>query len=68
MRPIPFALEVKTLRKERGWSQDYLCKRSKVPQKTISRLETGVERNIELETARRLAKALGGRISLTISP
>ncbi len=66
MKPIEFGLQVRAFRKERGWSQDYLCKRSRVPQKSISRLETGVEQNIELETARRLAKALGGQVNLTI--
>ena len=50
------------LRQQQGLSQRNLAKRSKVGHITIARLETGVF-DPRLSTLRRLAKALGVKIS-----
>jgi len=51
-------MHLRTLRMRRGWTQDDLCKRSKVPQNSISRLERDKTARPSLVTVVALAKAL----------
>ena len=46
-------------RKKKQWSQDDLARQSGVPQPTISRIESGTMRDMQVGIARRLARALG---------
>ncbi len=52
-------MHLRTFRKRRGWTQEELEKRSKVPQNTISRLENDKNARPALATVLALAKALG---------
>ena len=45
-------------RESRGWTQKQLAEKARVPQETISRLETGKHRGPQIEVAVKLAKAL----------
>jgi XRE family transcriptional regulator of biofilm formation len=51
-------MNVKRLRLKRGLNQTELAKRAKVSQAFVAQLETGVQTNPNLDTLRRLAKAL----------
>jgi XRE family transcriptional regulator of biofilm formation len=50
---------LKTLREQKGLTQDELAKRAKLKKPYISQLENGVRTNPSLPALRRLAKALG---------
>jgi transcriptional regulator with XRE-family HTH domain len=50
-------MHLRTLRKRRGWTQEDLCKRSKIPQNSISRLERDKSARPTLATVVALAKA-----------
>ena len=50
---------LKTLREEKGLTQDELAKRAKLKKPYISQLETGVRKNPSLSALQRIAKALG---------
>ena len=50
---------LKTLREEKGFTQDDLAKRAKVTKPYLSQLETGARKNPSLPVLKRLAKALG---------
>jgi transcriptional regulator with XRE-family HTH domain len=52
------ALEIKTTRKLKGWSQDDLAKHSGVPRGSIANIETAVTRP-KSDTVRKLARSLG---------
>jgi len=52
------ANRLKTLRKNKGWSQRELAKRSRVPQSAIHYIEGG-NRNPRSDTLQKLAKTLG---------
>ncbi len=51
-------MHLRTLRKRRGWTQEDLCKKSKVAQNSISRLENDRTARPSLSTVVALAKAL----------
>jgi len=51
-------MKLKTLRTQRGLSQEVLAKRVKVTQPYITMLESGAFRNPTLDVLHRLAKAL----------
>ena len=53
------AVDLRPLRRGRGWTQHELSRRSGVDQPTISRIENGVTRGVGLGTIERLAHALG---------
>lgn len=53
-----FGLRLKTLRKEKGLSQEELAERSGLNRPYISGIEQG-KRNVSLEVMEKLAKALG---------
>ena len=57
------AMNVKRLRLKRGLNQTELAKRAKVSQAFVAQLETGVQTNPNLDTLRRLAKALKCKVS-----
>jgi transcriptional regulator with XRE-family HTH domain len=59
LSPKRIATMLKRVRKEKGFSQLELAKRSRVAQGYISELEAGREKNPGIETLRKLAKALG---------
>ena len=50
---------LKTLRNEKGMTQDEVARRAKVTKPYLSQLETGVRKNPSLPVLKRLAKALG---------
>ena len=55
----PITLRLQALRERRGLSQAELARRSGVSQATISRIEAGKTRGVDLVTLDRLARALG---------
>jgi transcriptional regulator with XRE-family HTH domain len=50
---------LRRLRELAGLSQNELAKRARVPRPTITDVENDRQRNVTLETARRLARVLG---------
>lgn len=59
----PIVVRLKKYREAKGWSQQELSKRAGVRQGTISNLETGKGRRVDLLVLEKLAKALGLRKS-----
>jgi transcriptional regulator with XRE-family HTH domain len=55
----PLTFRVRELRERAGWSQEQLARRSGVRQATISGLETGRIRRVQLDILERLGTALG---------
>ena len=51
--------KIQRARKQRRWSQWDLAERSKVPQATLSRLESGEQDNPTVDTLRKLSVTLG---------
>jgi transcriptional regulator with XRE-family HTH domain len=62
----PISIRLEPLRIAKGWSQAELARRSGVPQPTISRIEAGKSRAIDLDNLERLANALGVNAALLI--
>ena len=50
---------IRELREARGWSQERLAVQAGIRQATVSGLETGATRRVDLDTLERLGKALG---------
>jgi len=63
----PIRLRLEQIRTAMGWSQAELARRSGVPQPTISRLEGGKTRTIDLDNLEKLADALGVNAAALIS-
>lgn len=61
------AENVKYLRKARGWSQDHLGKLAKIPQKTISNMESG-KHNPSLDDVTAIAEVFGLNLWHVIMP
>jgi transcriptional regulator with XRE-family HTH domain len=62
-------MHLRTLRTRRGWTQDALAQRSKIPQNTIARLEGDRAVRPRWQTVRALAKALAvDPLSLAFGP
>jgi transcriptional regulator with XRE-family HTH domain len=55
----PLTFRIRELRESRGWSQGKLADTAGVRQATISGLETGRIRRVQLDLLERLGKALG---------
>jgi transcriptional regulator with XRE-family HTH domain len=55
----PLTFRIRELRETRGWSQEQLADKSGVRQATISGLETGRIRRVQLDLLERLGAALG---------
>jgi len=53
------AKNIKKLRKERGLSQDRLSKMADIAHPTIIKIESGVIKNPTVDTAQKIANALG---------
>lgn len=60
------AATIRNRRRELGFSQAYVADESAVPQPEISRLENGVNTNLELNTLRRIATTL--RLEIRLVP
>ena len=56
MTPVVF--RVRKLRKDKGWSQQVLAKRSGARQATISDMERGKAKRVDLDVLEALARAL----------
>ena len=63
----PIGFQIRTLRKERGWSLAELARRAGTSAPTLHRYESGWER-FELATLRRLAAALGVSLNVSLGP
>jgi XRE family transcriptional regulator, master regulator for biofilm formation len=59
MSPKRLSTVLKTLRNEKGMTQDEVARRAKVTKPYLSQLETGVRKNPSLPVLKRLATALG---------
>jgi len=59
MSPKRLSTVLKTLRHEKGMTQDEVARRAKVTKPYLSQLETRVRKNPSLPVLKRLAKALG---------
>ena len=55
----PIVLRVKELRTAQGLTQKQLAERAKIRQATVSKMESGRVKSIDLEVLEKLAKALG---------
>ena len=55
----PIVLRVKALRTAQGLTQKQLAERAKIRQATVSKLESGRAKSIDLEVLEKLASALG---------
>ena len=55
----PLTVRLRDARKVKGWSQETLAAKAGVRQATISLLESGKARKVDLAILERLAKALG---------
>ena len=53
------AKNIKKLRKQRGLSQDKLSKLADISHNTIIKIESGAIQSTTMDTARKIAKALG---------
>ena len=63
----PIWIRLKELREAKKWSQAELARRSRVPQPTISRIEAGETRSVNLDILERLADALGTNAAFLIA-
>lgn len=57
MSPLQF--RIRELRLAREWSQEQLAEAARTSQSTISGLESGQNKRVDLEVIDRIAKALG---------
>jgi transcriptional regulator with XRE-family HTH domain len=58
MSIITIALKVQRLRAKRGWTQAQLAKKARLHLTTIGKIEAGMRKYPDLETRKKLAKAL----------
>ena len=63
----PIGLQIRALRKQRGWSLAELAQRAGTSAPTLHRYESGWDR-FEVATLRRLAAALGTQLNLGLQP
>jgi transcriptional regulator with XRE-family HTH domain len=61
---MPLGDRLRQLRELAGLSQNELAKRANIPRPIISRVESGVQHNLTLEYARRIARVLGVTLDL----
>jgi transcriptional regulator with XRE-family HTH domain len=61
---MTFGERLRQLREVAGLSQNELARRAKVPQPVISAVEGGMQDTVTLDTAARLADALGVTLDL----
>lgn len=60
------AEKIKSIRKQKGLTQQTLAKKLKISQQVISRIEKGTE-NISLLTLKKIVDSLGAKLSMEIS-
>jgi transcriptional regulator with XRE-family HTH domain len=58
---------IRSARMTIGWSQQELGDRAHVAQSMVSRLERGVRAGADLDDLQRIAKAMGGRLTITLT-
>ena len=61
---MPLGERLRQLRELAGLSQNELAKRANVPRPVISMVESGQQKGITLENARRIARVLGVTLDL----
>jgi len=65
--PSPISAQIRSLRKERGWTLSELAERVGTSAATMHRYESGWDR-FEIPTLRRIAAALGARLEVRLVP
>jgi transcriptional regulator with XRE-family HTH domain len=65
---MPLGDRLRQLRELAGLSQNELAKRANIPRPIISRVESGVQYNLTLENARRIARVLGVTLDMLAGP
>jgi transcriptional regulator with XRE-family HTH domain len=63
---MPLGERLKRFRELAGWSQNELARRSGVPRPIVSELESGKQKGLKVDTARRLARALGVSLDMLV--
>jgi transcriptional regulator with XRE-family HTH domain len=66
MDTVRVGLQIRALRRRRGWTQAKLAARADLSQAAVSRVERGNGRLVTLRTVESLAEALGARASLRL--
>lgn len=66
MDPILFGLDVRTLRRQRGWTQRRLAGEARVSRSAVSLIECGRGDRLTVVTLARVAASLGARLSVRI--
>jgi transcriptional regulator with XRE-family HTH domain len=66
MDTVRFGLQIRALRRQRGWTQAKLAARADLSQAAVSRVERGNGRLVTLRTIESLAEALGASASLRL--
>ena len=65
---MTFGQRLRQLRELAGMSQRELARRASIPQPVVSDVESGRQQSVNLETARRIARALGVTLDLLAGP
>ena len=65
--PSPISAQIRSLRKERGWTLSELAERVGTSAATMHRYESGWDR-FEIPTLRKIAAALGARLEVRLVP
>lgn len=65
---MKIADQIKLLRRDRGWSQGELAKRSGIMQSMLSRLENTSNEMITIKTLMKLARAMGAELKIELVP
>jgi transcriptional regulator with XRE-family HTH domain len=65
---MTFGERLRQLRELAGLSQRELARRANIPQPVVSDVESGRQKSVNLDTARRIARALGVTLDLLAGP
>ena len=68
MISMPVVVSFRELREEAGLTQSELAEAAGVRQATVSEMERGLPRRIDLDVLERLADALAGALGRTVEP
>jgi len=63
-KPMTFGERLRQLRELAGLSQRELARRANIPQPVVSDVESGKQKSMSLENARRIARVLGVTLDL----
>lgn len=55
-------MKIKELREKKGWTQEVLAQKAGLHRVSIGMIEVGMRKNPDLETRKKLAKALGAKL------